>query len=264
MALSDYFQNNDLTQKALEGYSSFVSRIGWPVQAKLHLYRLAKQVFESADANEKKKENFKTIYDDLKANYNVFLDTSRERAKHWHWERVFQTFTTECLPCARPSRITLMSDLENPSNLVPLMDHLKRLVGIKEKNAYPIMVVSKFSHFFNPSLFPIYDTKVIENMVMEGQFIEDWTSFRLASSVGTDETSSFPGLWYALHYILWASHMIRNSGRNLMGTFADWFTKQVGNDHGVEDMRLDLSGYYATAFEFIAIGAMEVERQKGL
>ena len=39
------------------------------------------------------------------------------------------------------------------------------------------MPVFKLSHFFNPSLFPIYDTDVIWNKVMDKVFRTEWKMF---------------------------------------------------------------------------------------
>jgi hypothetical protein len=50
--------------------------------------------------------------------------------------------------------------------------------------------------------------------------------------------------------------MIRNSYDGMMDDFADWFIAAAGDG---EELRDELKTYYATAFEFIVIGAAHLE-----
>lgn len=79
---------------------------------------------------------------------------------------------------------------------------LEKMRGIKPKKDYPTMTVSKFLHFSNPQLFPIY----------------------LSGAHG-----------------------------NFMPVFIDWLDKQPGTK--LAERRLDVATLYATAFEYVAIGA---------
>lgn len=56
-----------------------------------------------------------------------------------------------------------------------LESRLAKMQGIKPKKSYPHMTVSKFLHFYNPGLFPIYDNKVI----WEGVFKRFRNDFRV-------------------------------------------------------------------------------------
>lgn len=65
---------------------------------------------------------------------------------------------------------------------------------------------------------------------------------------------------FYLAYLLWASRMMRIAYPNFMEDFADWFI-QTAADEGVdaEDFRDELRQLFATAFEFIVIGAAHLE-----
>src|SRR5664279_1950612 len=57
-----------------------------------------------------------------------------------------------------------------------LQASLESLREIKPNQGFPIMTVSKFLHFYNPSLFPIYDEAVIWKKVF-GRFEGEFRSF---------------------------------------------------------------------------------------
>jgi len=59
--------------------------------------------------------------------------------------------------------------------------------------------------------------------------------------------------------MLWAGHIIRWADTDFMGYFGDWFKSQIGNKPDNQNVLDDLHHYYATAFEFVAIGAAELE-----
>ena len=44
-----------------------------------------------------------------------------------------------------------------------------------------------------------------------------------------------------------------------MKYFVDWFKSQTANQPDDQNVLYDLPNYYATAFEFVAIGAAELE-----
>lgn len=54
--------------------------------------------------------------------------------------------------------------------------------------------------------------------------------------------------------------MIRSGYQDLMGDFAAWFIEAVAEEgEDAEDFRAELRQSYATAFEFIVIGAAHLE-----
>jgi hypothetical protein len=66
---------------------------------------------------------------------------------------------------------------------------------------------------------------------------------------------------FYLAYLLWAGKAIHQSGSDLMAEFASWFVETVSDDGIGTDFLQELKRYYATAFEFIAIGSAWLERE---
>ena len=132
------------------------------------------------------------------------------------------------------------------------MENIKQL----KRQTYPVMPVAKFSHFFNPKLFPIYDTKYVCGTVLHRAFKEDWNAFIRRSDLSSLTLSGKEGVQYALWWILWGREMIHHRHPSLMERFAEWLLLK-SNDVG-DDLREELPTYFATAFEFIAIGAAQL------
>ncbi len=129
--------------------------------------------------------------------------------------------------------------------------------AIKQNKHYPLMTVSKFLHFYNPELFPIYDNAVIWDKVFR-RFRDDFRDFCLAAKISyeiamNDDTGKF------LHYYtLWASSLLSAAHAGFMEVFADWLDKDPRTR--LPEWRFDPRTLYATAFEFTVIGA-EAESQ---
>lgn len=132
---------------------------------------------------------------------------------------------------------------------------LDKLRGLKPARDYPWMPVSKFTHFFNPKLFPIYDFTVIWKWVLNGAFRNDYRDWCHSQYLNPNG----PGERFNLYYMLWSGHIIRQADDNFMGFFSQWFKSQVGNHPDSQNVMDDLHHYYATAFEFVAIGAAALE-----
>jgi hypothetical protein len=108
------------------------------------------------------------------------------------------------------------------SGLVPC---LAKMRGIKPNKEYPSMAVSKFLHFYNPSLFPIYDYQRIWMKVCNGHFKKDYREFGdLEGHVWLNEdTESFIPF-----YMRWASSLLSIAHPSFMQVFAEWFYGQLG------------------------------------
>jgi hypothetical protein len=104
--------------------------------------------------------------------------------------------------------------------------HLERLREIKTISWYPTMVVSKFSHFFNPSLFPIYDTEIIYKTVINGTFRDDYKSInpRTPPLLILDDKD---GIWDAYYWVAWGNEVMRRRHAELMDYFAEWFVENT-------------------------------------
>jgi hypothetical protein len=73
----------------------------------------------------------------------------------------------------------------------PIADALDRARSIKvTKSSWgSTMAMSKFLHFVNPALFPIYDNQVIEQKVFR-TFAQEWSSYRPLVDPGPIPTST--------------------------------------------------------------------------
>jgi len=254
--LSDrYFQDPKRTRGALRRYASFVGgkgEKGWSIAvSKLGLYRPAIAAFAESGSEVERRAKHEEVYESLRKWWGVGRNGTL-----WDATKIFGVLTDHCQACSRSYGVNLAT-LENESQQQAILDCLKRLRGLKQLRSgkYPVMAVSKNLHFFNQRLWVIYDTDVILNKVFR-VFKQDWGSFYAKIAVTTrDEWINF-----YLAYLLWASHMIRTAYPRLMDDFANWFIEAV-NEEGAnaDDFRDELRLSYATAFEFIAIGAAHLE-----
>jgi hypothetical protein len=235
-------------KKALEAYSNFARGSDWSVIHKLDLYRLAGSAFEPDVAPQQALEPFTALYKALASHWQVFRPHSP--AECWSAEQVYTALGTHLRDYGPRSGVTLM-DLGGKEN--DLMFSLQGMEGIKPNQWYPVMTVSKFAHFYNPKLFPIYDTEVVENRVFKC-FRKDYRQF--CTSRGYDASDS--GAQFLRNYVAWASECVRGAHDQYMNTFADWILDELPRR---EAERLDpqnVCSLYATAFEFNAIGAAVV------
>lgn len=242
-----YFEGAPL-KKALETYGIFAKKSHWLMSHKLDLYRAGNIAFDlSCDAN-KRREKFEKIYNNLKGYWGVF----RNAINYWSHQEVFDCLTKNCEACSRHKNLSL-GNLSSQTH-VKIIKCLKEIRGIKtlHSNETSTMAVSKFLHFFNPRLFPIYDRSIIGNKVLK-VFADDWKKFMrnvdIDSNIDID-----PGLRKYFQYVLWANSILCNRQNYIMAEFVNFFSEQV-KDKVVSTESNYLRDYYATAFEFVVIGA---------
>jgi len=247
--LAAYFENTNQAMKELKKYNDVIGR-RWPIGHKLMLYQYAKDAFDPKVKKRNGKVRFATVYENLRRRWQVFRPTTT----HWSMEQVYTCLMEKCGSCSRSGGLTLKNNLLEQSGISALSRHLKTMENIKvlKRNTYPTMPVAKFSHFFNPMLFPVYDTKYVYRKVLLEVFKKDWDEFNPLPSLTLPGKE---GIYDALWWILWGSEMIHRSHPHLMERFAAWFLKC--QDAG-DELREEVRTYYATAFEFIAIGAAEL------
>jgi hypothetical protein len=126
------------------------------------------------------------------------------------------------------------------------------MVGIKEKIGYPHMTVSKFLHFYNPALFPIYDGAVIFDKVFT-RFRSDFRDFCEAAGIPYKTAINDDSAAFLVYYMRWANHLLASAHPTFMMAFVNWLEKQPGAE--LERRGFDAATLYATAFEFTVIGA---------
>jgi len=247
MEIIKYFEG-DKVKEALERYERFAEERGWSLSHKLELYRAGNIAFSSSYSEDKRRENFETIYNSLKGYWGIFRPFTK--GKVWESPKVFDVLTKNCGACSRDSILSLVN-LKDEQSKAAISECLAKVKGIKslKDDRFPTMAVSKFLHFFNPKLFPIYDNKVIKDKVLR-IFKNDWSDWK--NSHAHIEPDYFK-------YILWANYIIQQNHRGLMSEFVKWFAEQVEQKRNPGDLK----NYYATAFEFIAIGASLIEEGNG-
>jgi len=249
--LVDYFRYPNYIN-ALIRYVKVAEVRNWGIDYKLKMYNWAKAAFESSLPESKKRESFHAVYENLRRYWQVFRNA---RAGYWSADETFDGLNNACKACSRQRPLTLIS-LQYPSQeceeVLLALDKLRNLKPVRD---YPWMPVAKFTHFFNPKLFPVYDTQVIWQKVMNGAFRMDYRIWCNSQNFNPNG----PGKLFYLYYMLWAGDIIRQADIAFMGYFSEWFQKQVGNQPDSYHIKNDMRNYYSIAFEYVAIGAAELE-----
>jgi len=121
------------------------------------------------------------------------------------------------------------------------------------------MAVSKFLHFYNPSLFPIFDTEVIWGRVFHC-FRNEYRSF--CSGAGLDHRAD--GASFLQNYMRWGGFLLSAAGPEYMSHFIDWLREELPPKQFKRLGEPLLERLYATAFELTAIGAAVAEETKSI
>jgi len=243
--LRNYFET-ERQRQALNVYSEFARRAHWPVREILDLYGASQLSFDASVNGDQALANFKKVYDALAGSWHAFRPHSREVC--WSPQQIFETIKHEFTEFARSSPTNLLN-FQKTGNGLRLESCLLKLGGIKPHQGYPVMTASKFLHFYNPRLFPIYDYEVIWKKVF-GRFRKEFQDFCSGFNVAYDIGDT--ALFYR-SYMCWGSSLLSRAHGSFMQVFVDWLSKQPGAE--LSRRPFDSALLYATAFEFIAIGA---------
>lgn len=252
-SLSEYFTPAG-QQRALEAYGRFATGTAWSVPMKMELYAESRKAFGGGGAPEGDAlAAFTKIYQNLKSYWQVFR--SSKRITPWTAERTFDEFRTRLDAFSQSSGVTLRS-FSDSGLQQELIKALKPLKPLKPTTDYPTMAVSKFLHFFNPKLFPIYDTAVIDNSVFK-RFRRDYRA--CCASADLDPAANGPK--FLGNYVMWGSKLLQDAGPAFMDGFIGWLRDELPPQVFRNTGEADLRQLEATAFEFTIIGAAEVERE---
>lgn len=254
--LQSYYAAVPRIEEALNEYVRVQPR-NWSIRHKLDMYNNAKVAYNESLPIIAREHAFGQIYDNLRGGWQVFRGATDG---YWSVEEAFSALCAERTSIGRDSGVSLMNLARNSSESRAISASLFNLKDLKRNNWYPWMAVSKFTHFSNPSLFPIYDTAVIWKKVLYGRFRADFEKWCGNLSVPIFETDRVSPQ-FNLTYTLLAADIIQKSSPELMPCFGAWFRNQVIHHTDVSNVRADLETYYATAFEFIAIGAASLENR---
>ena|SRR5271157_3973139 len=130
---------------------------------------------------------------------------------------------------------------------------------IKPNQGYPHMPVSKFLHFCNPALFPIYDTKVIWDKVFKCFKNPDFRDFcsQAVPMISYDRAIKDEVVTWLIHYMRWANSLLSVAHPTFMPVFKEWLDNQPRSQ--LLKRRFDPTTLYARAFEYTAVGAANLE-----
>jgi hypothetical protein len=247
--LRSYFTSATEQRRALEALGDFFQVV------ELDLYDASVCAFDLSSSAEEAFRCFLYIYNELSGhNWNVWR--SRNPAPHWPPEQIFETIRREFSEFSPGGPVNLLNFRKSATTL-RLQSYLAKMIGIKPNKGFPIMTVSKFLHFYNPALFPIYDTEVIYNKVINGCFKSNFRDFcdneRLPYRIFMNEDT----VDFLPAYMRWASSHLSVAHGSFMQVFTDWLGDQPGAD--LSRRKFDPTMLYARAFEYTAIGAAKAE-----
>lgn len=254
--LRTFFENESCQRKALDGF--FDAWEGsWPLdEHTLALYDASLTAFDPASSPEDAFRSFEIIYDMLRSRAWGGAFRSRISGEAWSSRQTFETIKNEVTEFSWRGPVNLLNFRKSGTG-DRLDSCLLKMQGIKPKKHYPLMTVSKFLHFYNPSLFPIYDTWMIWNKVLNGRFKADYRDFwereGISKAIATGEDTAE----WLRHYINLASSLLSAAHVSFMQVFVEWLAQQPGV--ALARHTFDPATLYATAFEFTIVGATAAE-----
>jgi hypothetical protein len=232
--LEKYFVKPQV-RKALDRFALVSQARKWDVQWEIGLYEKSVAAFGNAQRFDY--DAFESIFQALRSHWQVFRPA---REGCWSAEQVFKALTTDCAEAALGGNVSMFT--AKPALVRRCASALK---GIKPNQGFPTMAVSKFLHFFNPSLFPIYDGAVIGNTVLV-RFRNDYEAFCTREAL--NRNAEGPG--FLSNYYQWAADLLKPSREDVMRIFREW-----AEDHLKAKAPPITDKLFARAFEAIAIGA---------
>ncbi len=226
---------------------------GWWVSEKARLYGLADAAFSSGCGDGCA---MREIHATLRGYWQIFRN-----GEGWSAERVHRVLGSP--PCRACGREALdLPALAAGRDLRMVWGCLKAMSGVKQLPAGNIsaMAVSKFLHFFNPRLFPIFDRAVVRNQAFPHFRADIQAACRrweaaLAPLRADQEYAR--GLNDYVHYLIWAAETVGSAGTATgMRRFGAAFRRMVADENRGATPPRDVATYYATAFEMAMVGAL--------
>jgi hypothetical protein len=239
--------------RCLRAYAERPKARGWWVSEKARLYGLAAAAF---DPERLDPAAFREIHRTLRAYWQIFRN-----GRGWSAARTFRVLTSPpCRVCAR-GRLAL-PDLARDGGLARVWPCLAAMSGVKTlpKGNVSAMAVSKFLHFFNPSLFPIYDQAVVRNRAFP-RFRAQINASRQRRGDRLAPIEAAPlfvrGLGPYVHYLLWAADCYADVDVDFVMTeFEAQFAAMLRDEGREATPPAGLDRHFATAFEFALVGAL--------
>jgi hypothetical protein len=233
-------------ERALAAFSR--AKPDWPMNGRYKLYKLGRVAFDS-DASEIERRNaVETMYDTLIRYWGILRGFPVPSC--WDATRVFDVLTRECGLFSRQVSDDLMR-IDVSRSFESMLMCVQRFEGVKPMTSdFPHMATAKLLHFYNPTLFPIYDRAVVWDQVCQGAFKQDYDRFCADHGFKVWE----PSARFNVYYVWWASEIMKTADEGIADVFATWFAEQAGVS--IEDPVIrDCQQYWGAMFEIAAIGA---------
>ena len=253
--LRSFFDTELWQRRALDGFfEAWGGDTGWLSREFMEPYAASWLAFDPSSSTDEALRDFDTVYNVLATDFRVFRPQSPSDC--WPPQKIFETIKREFVEFSWRGPVNLLNFAKSGTG-PHLESCLAKLQGIKPKKQYPLMLVSKFLHFYNPSLFPIYDNAMIWERVLNARFKEEYRQFcrreRIPDYVAFEADTA---VWLR-HYMNFASSLLSIAHGKFMQVFVEWLARQPGVD--LARQKFDAATLYATAFEFTIIGATAAE-----
>jgi len=233
------FQAPHMQEALTAGFDFAQRKMNWSVKDRAQMYQLADLAFGPSPNF----EVFCHLYDWKVGYWGIGRNGALATAKE-----VFAMLIDGCSETSRHSGINLLNvDKRAIQGAVRAMNNVK-----VNKNEYPHMAASKFLHFYNPSLFPIYDNAVMWNEVLHRAFRTEWKHVCGDHGINVTEGSEN----FLITYFSWAAEVMGAADLAIMIEFQLQFD-QLGQQEAV--LHGGKKSYYATAFEYALIGAAKLQ-----
>ena len=236
--------SNEATEEAFDAYLREYAvgqdSRGWFVPGQIGLYGIGEKAFTLPGSY----EDFTKLYNQLKGGWQVF----RNAHSRWSDEEAF----ARLMALDRRVRSLSLSTIKDGD----WPDIWKTVVAVRDikcnKSRTPSLVaISKFLHFWNPRLFVIFDSEVMEYYVFRHQWIELPPDRKLSDLCGTD-VSADPRLAKYMCVLRYASEFARGNAHMRAGLVA-----AARRAPGVAAVPAEFEAYEAVAFEWLIIGLVE-------
>ncbi len=256
--LRSYFETPDRQQEALGGYFEAWGGVVSLSKEMLDHYDASQRAYDPLASADEAFRDFTKIYDELRGpNWQVFRPYSPKR-DCWPPKQIFETIKREFGTFSWGGQVNLLN-FSKSGTRDRFQSCLKEMRGIKPNRGYPHMTVSKFLHFYNPGLFPIYDNKMIWEKVFK-DFDDDFQDFCGSADIPYKKAINDDTETFLLYYMDWANYLLSVAHPAFMQVFINWLGGQP--DSRLKGRSFDPASLYATAFEITAIGATWKASQK--
>ena len=214
----------------------------WDIPHHIKMWQLGTNAFERGDF-----EAFRTIYNNLKAHWQVF----RGGIDCWSPQMAYDRLRQGDANFAR-RRLTELRRLE-ARDLWPVITNVREIK--RNKHGPSVVAVSKFLHFWNPRLFVIVDDEIMWNRVLRQDWL--WTHIKpIRDEVGQAVVGSAPSpasgpcdLISYLAILVWCSGFLKANP-----AIISEFVSYVHREKKDAELPADIEQYEAVAVEWFLEG----------